>query len=175
MFWKLEETRLVQVTAASSAVAGLTCSTAAVPLGKIWVILAAGYMPDVAETRIISFYKVAQFGGIPGTYCISNPISLALNPARATFIEQGMEYYLLPGEYITARRDAATAGSVMNLLIQFVEIDQPLYTYDEPQIVKRQQRALSSLKSRVAAGGGLGSRELPSIPSRDSGSRPPAV
>lgn len=152
MFWKLEEARFRQELVASGAVAGLYVDSAQPGAGKVWIITAAGYYPDAAETRVVSFYKMTASGNI---FCILNPISLALNPARATFISEGMEYILFPGEYIRARRDAATAGSVMLLNLQIIEIDLPLYTYDEPQIVKRQMKALSTIRSRL--GGGLGS------------------
>jgi len=86
-----------------------------------------------------------------GDFGIFNPVSLNLNPAYATFIEQGMEYLLFPGEYIVARRVTHTAGSRMMAKIQIIEIDQPLYTYNEPQVVKRQVRALSTIRSMIGA------------------------
>lgn len=151
--WKLEEARLVQIREGSSAANAneFSYSAWAVPAGKCWVILACGYVPSVAETQVISFEKVDGAGKI---YGLLNPISLNLNPARATFIEQGMEYMLLPGEYLRVRRVDHTAGSTMNLSFSFIEIDLPLYTYDEPQVVKRQDRALSSLRQRLGGGGG---------------------
>lgn len=160
MYWKLEESRLVQLRAQSSAANADVCDLPAVPLGKIWVILACGYMPDVNETQVVSFYKVSASGA---PFCILNPLSMALNPAMATFIEQGMEYPLLPGEYIRVRRGNHTAGSTMGCTIQFVEIDQPIYTYEEPLIVHRHQRALSSIRSRISGGvtGGGGSGPAP--------------
>lgn len=154
MFWKLEEARLVQQRIATSAVDGLTVGTAVVPEGKCWVITACGLVPDVAETRVVSFDKIARSGDL---FSILNPISLALNPMRATFIEQGMEYILFPGEQLLGRRSAATAGSTFSILIQFVEIDLPLYTYDEPQIVKRQKSALSTIRQRLGGGSGRAS------------------
>jgi len=152
--WKLEESRLVQSRNISSAANAeiLGFGSYPVPLGKIWVVLGFAYAPSVAETQTISFYKtngVISFG-------LLNPISVALNPHLATFIEQGMEYTLYPGEYIICLRGGHTAGSTMAAYMQFVEIDQPLYTYEEPQLVKRQQRALSSI--RTALGGGMGGR-----------------
>lgn len=150
--WKLEEARLVQERSVSSAANADTLGLGVlVPPGKCWVILAVQYMPDVAETQTIGFYKVTGTGAV---FTLLNPLSMALNPQRATFIEQGMEYLLLPGEYLLVRRGGHTAGSTMGLSIQFVEIDLPLYTYDEPQTVKRQARALSSIRSML--GGGVG-------------------
>lgn len=153
-FWKLEESRLVQQRGVSSAVNADLVDAATVPAGKIWVVTGAGYMPDAAETQIISFYKMGASGS---AFCIFNPLSIALNPAMATFIEQGMEYTLFPGEYLRVRRAAHTAGSTMGFSFQFIEIDQPLYTYEEPQIIKRQARALSSIRTALGGGGGRGS------------------
>jgi len=152
--WRLEESRLVQErSAASAADADVLTMTGVVPAGRLWVITGVAYIPDVAETQVISFYKVTSSGA---PISLLNPISLALNPARATFIEQGMEYLLFPGEYLQVRRQAHTAGSVMSTTVQIIEIDQPLYTYDEPQVVRRQQRAISSMRSALGGGGGRG-------------------
>lgn len=152
MFWKLEEARLVQERSSGSAADADTMTLLpVVPAGKVYVILGMGYIPSVAETQVISFYKVTPAGS---PLCLLNPVSLALNPARATFLEQGMELFLLPGEYILVRRGTHTAGSSMSATMQFIEIDLPLYTYDEPQVVKRQARAISTLRSRL--GGGTG-------------------
>lgn len=152
--YKLEETRLVQERSNASAVNAdsVLLGYPGVPAGKLWVVLACSYMPDVAETQVITFQKLNATGT---AFSLLNPVSLALNPARATFIEQGMEYLLLPTEYIRIYRGAHTAGSSMSAYMQIVEIDQPLYTYDEPQVVKRQEKAVSSIRQRL--GGGRGS------------------
>jgi len=151
--WRLEEARLVQYrTATSAANALLIQVTSGCPEGKIWVVTGFSYQPSVAETQVISFEKTSS----KGNFGIYNPVSMNLNPAYATFIEQGMEYMLLPGEALITRRVAATAGSTMTVILQFVEIDLPLYTYDEPQIVRRQQRALSSIRSAMGGSSGRG-------------------
>lgn len=149
--WNLGEARLIQERAASSGAGATSVSfvLAPVPQGKVWQIIGFGYYPSVAETKVISIEKTTRSGGVVG---VLNPISLNLNPAIATYIEQGMEYTLYPGEYMTVRRDSATAGSTMYAMIQFVEIDLPLYTYDEPQVVKRQERAISSIRQRMGGG-----------------------
>lgn len=151
--WKLEESRLVQFAGNGSAAnADIVNITNPVPDGKIWVIVGCGYYPSVAETQVVSFRKSCTKSGL--YVALLNPVSLALNPAYATFIEQGMEYMLLPGEVIQVLRGTHTAGSSMNAWQQFIEIDQPLYTYEDPQTVKRQARALSSI--RTALGGSVG-------------------
>lgn len=156
-FWRLEEARLVQQRSNASAINAETLDIGypGVPAGKVWHVLACQYKPDVAETQVISFEKSTS----AGIYmALLNPISLALNPALATFIEQGMEYLLLPGEWILVRRGNHTVGSLMTGYIQFVESDLPLYTYEEPQIVKRTQRAISTIRQRI--GGGAGARGI---------------
>lgn len=152
-FWKLEESRLVQVRSNVSVAnaESVIVNSDAVPSGKVWVVTGFGYMPDAAETQVITIEKYSTSSGI---YCaVLNPVSLALNPAHATFIEQGMEYFLFPNEQIVVRRGGHTVGSIMQAWMQIIEIDQPLYTYEEPQEVKRQKIALSSIR-RVMGGGG---------------------
>jgi uncharacterized membrane protein YgcG len=152
--YKLEETRLVQERTNTSAANDeqLTIGDPGPPEGKLWIVIAAGYMPSVAETQTICWLKSTR----PGTtLSVLNPISMLLNPGRSTCIEQGMEYMLLPKEFFIVRRAAHTAASTMTAYIQFIEIDQPLYTYEEPQVVKRQHRALSTLRTAL---GGVGSR-----------------
>lgn len=157
--WKLEDSRLVQLRDVQSG-AGDTAldATAYVPAGKIWVITAFGYYPSVNETKIVSVIKSTT----SASFALINPVSLALNPNIFTFIEQGMEYLLFPGEKITVRRDSATAGSTMRAFTQIIEVDQPLYTYEEPQIVKREKRAISSIRQAIGGGGaGVGGAAPP--------------
>ena len=148
--WKLEEARLVQYRiAVSAANADLLQVTSGCPDGKVWIVTGFGYQPSVAETQVIAFEKTSS----KGNFALLNPLSMTLNPAFATFIEQGLECMLLPGEAIITRRGNHTAASTMSVLMQFIEIDLPLYTYEDPLIVKRQARALSSLRSRMGGGG----------------------
>lgn len=170
MFWKLEESRLVQERSTSSAAnAEVLSISSTVPLGKCWVILSCGYIPDVAETQLISFYKVTSSNA---PLSLLNPISLNLNPARATFLEQGMEFLLLAGEYLMVRRAGHTAGSIMTCTIQFIEIDQPLYTYEEPLTVQRQKRALGELRTAFSGrGGARASSVVPTVPGGRTGGR----
>jgi uncharacterized membrane protein YgcG len=151
--WKLEESRLIQYRATSSAAnADSVAFAAGPPIGRIWVITGFSYFPSVAETQVVSINK--SIPGV-GSFGLLNPVSLNLNPAFATFIEQGMEYTLFPGEILQVFRVTHTAGSTMTAQMQFVEIDQPLYTYEEPQEVVRQKRAVSSIRSAM---GGASSR-----------------
>lgn len=176
--WRLEEARLVQNRTSVSAANADSIGMAAVPAGKVWCVLACSYYPSATETQVVSFQKV--WPGI-GVYGLLNPVSMALIGAGAgavaTPIEQGMELFLLPGEYIQATRATHTAGSTMTINIQFVEIDMPLYTYDEPQEVKRNQRGISSIMRRVAgtSRGSTGPGFHPTTPGGGGGGTPPAT
>lgn len=171
--WKLEESRLIQLRQNSSAANAdlLTLGSPGPPAGKIWIIVGLGYMPSVAETQVVSFQKYSGDMGV--SFGLLNPISLNLNPGVATAIEQGMEYTLFPNEYIIIRRVTHTAGSTMGGYLQAIEIDQPLYTYEEPQVVNRQQRALSSIRTALAGGSarGSGGGERPGGGERGGGGR----
>lgn len=156
ILWPLCEARLIQYREATSAANAnnVVVGSPGPPDGKVWVILEGGYYPSVAETQQVSWLK---YDGSKN-YVITNPVSHALDPAVPTVhgpVEQGMEVALFPGEYIRVSRGDHTAGSTMIAYIKFVEIDLPLYTYDEPQVVKRQSRALSSIRAAV---GGLTTR-----------------
>lgn len=168
--YKLEEVRLVQLRTVSSAADAHLLTGPSVPAGKIWIVHSVYYAPSVAETQNVCFHKGL---GPPSNYYmpIFNPLSLALDGATwqmATPLEQGMEIMLLPGEFLSVSRAAHTAGSTMTLSFQFTEIDLPLYTYDDPQTVKRQERAIASIRTRL--GGGLaGARGI--VPPMDRGDR----
>jgi hypothetical protein len=112
--------------------------------------VAAGYHPSVAETQVVGWMKLDNNNY---RYQLVNPASMALSPTiqAFTFIEQGMECMLFPGDYIYARRNAATGGSTMTLYLEYVEIDLPLYVYEEPQVVKRTHQALSSIRQSLSA------------------------
>jgi len=158
--WNLGESRLVQFRTSTSAANAeeVSCGYPGVPAGKLWIVLGFGYTPSVAETQVVNIQKYTPQGGYMS---LINPVSLNLNPSYATFIEQGMEYTMLPGEYLRVLRVAHTAGSTMTATVQLIEIDQPLYTYEEPQVVKRYQMARGSILQQLGgisgrAGGGTG-------------------
>lgn len=170
--YKLEEVRLVQLRNATSAANAELLTLPAVPAGKLWILHSCYYAPSAAETQTVSWLKGL---GSPSNFymTILNPISLSLDPARylySTPIEQGMEIMLLPGEFLAVARGNHTAGSTMSCAIQFTEIDLPLYTYDEPQVVKRQERVLSTLRSRLGGGLATSYRGGP-VPGEGGGSR----
>lgn len=143
------EYRLVQERLVTSAADALTVITPTVPQGKIWTIIGVGYRPSAAETRTINFSK---FTPSTAEFALMNNLSLALNPFWATPLELGAYLDLLPGEYIQVRRDVATAGSQMNIRIQFVEWDLPLYDYTEPQAAARIKRFGTLISNKLASG-----------------------
>lgn len=154
------ELRLVQQRSSGPTAANalyIDCGYPGVPQGKIWTVIGVYYIPSVAETQVVSFGK---YNGVQ-YFPLLNPLSMNLNPTGATCIEQGMIFYLLPGEFLYARRVAATAGSTLSMSMQFIESDMPLYHYEEPQIVLRQKRAIGSIRQQLggglASGGGGGS------------------
>lgn len=154
MFWKLEEARLLQYRTATSAANAENLNIGGgVPAGKCWVVTAFSYLPSVVETQTVSIVKITTAGYY---FPLLNPLSMALGTHLATFIEQGTECLLFPGEYIQVIRGSHTAGSTMSAFMQLIEIDLPLYTYEEPQLVARQKRALSSIRTALSRGGGRG-------------------
>ncbi len=146
-----EELRLISEKTIASAADAVTVQVGPVPEGKIWTLLAIAYRPSVNETQTVSFYKVSRYGNQFGIF---NPLSLTLQPAYATPIEAGYVLQLFPGEYLVARRSAATAGSTMGINVQYVESDLPLYDYVEPQEAAREKRFVTSVRRVMAAGGG---------------------
>lgn len=166
-FWKLEEARLVQQVSSGSGINAESFTLGpGVPAGKVWVVLGMGYRPDVAETQTISIDKITAGGT---AFAVLNPVSLLLYPAFATCIEQGMEYILFPGEYFTIRRASHTVGSSMGGYMQFIEIDLPLYTYEEPLIVKRQKSAISAIRQRLGGGTGRPPGSMSGAPGHGGG------
>lgn len=152
-YWDLKEARFLQFAyeVSPADATDITLGSHICPPEKARIFLNVGYMPTAAETRVIAFSKMTKFGQeLP----LINPFSAALNPALATFLEQGNEEIFFPGEYLIVRRDDHTAGSQMKLWAQFVEIDLPLYTYEEPQRVRRAALALSSVRQAMGIVGG---------------------
>lgn len=152
MPFNIGEYRFVQWRTNNSAANALNVSTYyPVPENKIWTVIAIGYKPSVAETKIISAVKVDSGSR---EYALLNPVSLALVPASATFLDAGSYIELLPGETVKFLRDSATAGSTMGVYFQFVEWDMPLYDYTEPQEAKRIRKNALGLFERPGVFGG---------------------
>ncbi len=152
--WELQDTRLISTDNNLSAVnAELVTVGAPGPApGKLWSVIAYGYYPSVQENQVVGIVKYNSRTG--HYYGLLNPVALTLNPTMATFIEQGMTYLLLPGEYIYAYRLGHTVGSAMQVFLQYIETDQPLYEYVEPQVRKSINRFLSTIRPRMGGGGG---------------------
>lgn len=145
--YQLEEVRLVQFKAYQSAANDDTLVTGIVPENRIWTITALAYSPSVAETRLISIEKRGRDGVY---YAVQNPVQLALNPA-VFGMDYGISIHLFPNELLRIRRSDHTLGSVMNLNIQIIESDLPLYSYVEPQAALREKKLGTFLKERMAA------------------------
>lgn len=154
--YSLAEVRLVQRSATTGGVAALYVAGPATPANTIRTILAAGYQPSATETRIVQF----QIGGAGYNIPITAPLSWVYTAGTGSYfpmLTEGTEIKLFPGEYIVVNREAATAGSTMQLLVRFVDADLPLYHYEEPQVVKRQANLRSQFLRRIGGGGSGGS------------------
>lgn len=167
--YETHDARLVQETTIISAADALYVQSDPVPANKVWTILSATYTPSVAETRVCCFERWGRSGN---RYPVNFPQSIALDPSVIVlgFPTDTMELKLWPGERFGARRAAATAGSTMYLLIEWVETDLPLYEYIEPQIKKRVARAASDVRRVLGGMGGGGGASSP--PARGGGGAP---
>lgn len=152
--YALQDGRYIMLVTGSSAVAGLTAQTAAVPAGKVWTVIGCNGICSVAETRTVGYSMITAGGNI---IMLTQPVSFAyLNSAYLGFplTREGMEVKLWPGDSIVYCRDAATAGSTITVYARVIETDLPLYTYDEPQVVKRQKQGISQLRQVIGAAAG---------------------
>jgi hypothetical protein len=158
------EVQFVQLATFSSVADALSAAFGPVPQKKLWTFQVMGYFPGVAETRIVWWNVVHPNGTteIP----VSVPQSIALSNTRGfPLLLAGDEFALLPGQWLQVRRDAATAGSQMFMLGQYIETDVPLFSYTEPQEARRLKRratglirSLPTIGGRPSEGGFVGSR-----------------
>jgi uncharacterized membrane protein YgcG len=137
------------------------------PDGKVRTIICARYNPNVTETYTVQWHKVTRSTAVlpltlPNTIALGADIYFPL-------ITEGMELKLWPGEKLRVLRSSKTAGSTMNIKIQFIESDLPFYSYEEPlrKVVKQSQRRGSVYRSTggISEGGG-------SLPGGGSGAPP---
>lgn len=169
--YELYDGKFVQTIQAVSAANALTIlTTRAVPDGKIWTILGANYEPSAAETKVVAWGVYTRNAQV---YPITIPQSFQYLPTLGLgfpCVREGMEIKLLPGDYLFAARDSATAGSTMAILVRFVETDMPLLRYVEPQREVPQRRvAHSTIFS--ASPGAAGRAGLISEPGPGGGKR----
>lgn len=172
--YDIAEARFIQIRANASAANGLNVQVGPVPAGKIWTILRAYATNDVAPAGGETQYY--WFSIFDGTYVfpVTRPVSQQVENAVAQYfplLTEGLEIRLFPGDYLRAYRDAATAGSTISVFASFIESDMPLYRYDEPQIVKRQARSLSSVRQVIGSAIGAGSRPITMPGGRGPGRR----
>lgn len=160
--YELQEGRYLQYRSATSAANGLAIGIGPVPAGKIWTILAGYATCTVAETQI--YWWALLDPSATYYYPVVRPVSFAVAPAvgqHFPLLTEGMELKVFAGEYIYAMRAAATAGSTLTAVYRIIETDLPLYTYLEPQEVKRLKNIASqALHGMQRSGGGfVGTRD----------------
>jgi len=136
--FEIHDLQYAQDYTITSAADALTVNGSATPRARIRAVFLGGYVPSVAETRTLQFSIInPAFGAYP----LAPPATVALLALfRYTFVPIGYEIVLFPGEYLQARRDAATAGSTIQFYFRFVETDQPFYRWKEPQRDRMFQR-----------------------------------
>lgn len=147
--------RFISKLEASSTLAGLLATSAAVPPNRVWTILSAILVVDADETRDF-WFSVGSFAGYFG---VTIPQSFAIVGAANKWypmLREGMELKLFPGETLCGHRAAATAGSTMVLHARYIESDLPIYEEYEPQVRRAQVKRRSS-GQRISSGGGSGS------------------
>lgn len=180
----IQEARFIQVLFATSAAGALVQAIGPVPAGKIWTVLQAFATNSVGAGGETKYYWFAVSGDGSIYYPVTRPVSQVVDSTVAQYfpmLQEGLELKLWPHDYLAVRRDSATAGSTLSIYARIIETDMPLYTYDEPQIVKRMTQARSSVLQRMGGGIGRGSGAAgPVMPggSRKSGggsSIPPAA
>ncbi len=169
-----EEGRFIQVKYATSAVDALLVPIGPVPAGKIWTVLEAFLSNSCAaggENQYV-WFAVSPDGVL--YYPVTTPEQHVVDASNGQYLpmlREGMELRLWPGEYLAARRGDHTAGSTIIIYARIIESDMPLYTYDDPQTVLRQRKAISSVRTRL--GGGVGGARIvpPTLTGGDRGGR----
>lgn len=159
--YEIHDARQLQDLTRNSSVASLSTYIGPVPSGKVWTVLAASYNPDTAETRTVHWQLLSR-GTI--AYALTRPVSIALSGTLLfPLLDQVGELKLFPGEYLYIQRDAATAGSVMQIKARVIENDLPYYSYIEPlaKVVQLAQKRgvitrTSSVGAAVSAPSGMG-------------------
>lgn len=155
--YSLAESRFIQHINGVSALNAHIALIGPVPAGKIWTILCAIGQCSADDTQD---YWFGVYVSSVVNYSVTHPEEHAFDVSEANWIpmlREGMEIKLFPGEYLSFNRDGHVAGSTISIFARIIESDLPLFTYEEPQIVKRQKVALSTIKSLMSGGGSRGS------------------
>jgi len=153
--YNLGEGRFLQHRNNTSGVNSHLVTIGPVPAGKIWTVLSAVGAPSVDESQEVWF--VIYIAGM-ALYGITAPVTHTFDVSEANWIpclREGMEIKLFPGESLGFCRAGHTVGSTISLNARLIETDLPLYTYEEPQVIKRQAQALSTLRQVVGGGTGI--------------------
>lgn len=168
--YQLGDAHFIILNTNNSAVNGLVvASDPPVPQGKVWNILQAYAYSSIAETQ--NYWFSIYRHGRP--FPVTAPASAVVDPATDKFypcLREGLELRLYPGDTLRAYRDDHAVGSTLYIVLSYIETDLPLYTYDEPQVVYRQTKAISSFRSQLGGGAGRGSGPGVS-PARPGGGR----
>jgi len=142
-----------------------------VPQKKLWTIQAATYYPSAAETRICQWFLINPGG--TAQYAVSHPLSIGLSGSiRLPLITEGLSFQLLPGQYISVRRDVATVGSTMAIGLVYIETDMPIYHYTEP-LMRERQRKSASVALEQLSGVRSTTRSFSALVGPPRGARPP--
>jgi uncharacterized membrane protein YgcG len=152
--YELHDARFIQEFSITSAANALGVWGPNVLPGKVWTILAASYVPSVAETRTV-YYAIRSYGGV--SYPVTMSVSIPLPPGLFPIVTMGMELRIYPGFQLAVFRDAATALSTMTLRVLYIETDLPYYRYEDPlKKVIAQSQKHGSLVRGGGGGGGVG-------------------
>jgi len=155
--YEIYDARYIQSRQAVSAANALNIGIGPVPAGVVWTIIAAVMASSAAETQD---YWFAVYDGTT-IFPVTWPQELAQDPAiskNVPLVREGMEIKLFPGDMIYGYRDAAVAGSTLELQIRLIESPLPIYREYEPQEDQRQRKAVSA--------GGIFRRVGASVPQR---------
>lgn len=142
-----------------SAADALMVNLSPVPDGKFWIVLNSCVFASVSETRTIWASVITKTAN---AYPILAPVSATINFSGRFYpvLEQGFELVMFPGDFLRAYRDAATAGSSIYLAARYVELDLPLYHYDDPQRRNRMRRSAADFVEEIGPRGLRGEGRL---------------
>jgi hypothetical protein len=133
--YELHDARFPQIAFATSAANGLVQAIGPVPPNKVWTILHAFATNSVGAGGETQYYWFGVSSDLAIYYPITRPVNQLVDNSVAQYfpmLTEGMEIKLFPGQYIAARRAAATAGSTLIIYIRYFETDLPYYKYTEP-------------------------------------------
>lgn len=124
------EARYQQHYSLASAADALTVTSAAVPVGKVWTIRGFAYWSSISESRLIQL-KLRRDSI---EYPVAAPTTIITATAWTwTPFSVGDVITLYQYDLLKMIRDAATAGSTMNIGFLYIEEDLPYFSYVDPK------------------------------------------